>query len=52
MILIISLMMNRYKTSVHYVDSIVKQVLNKLKETGDAENTFGHHYWRPWARSK
>ena len=34
-----SLMMNRYKTSVHYVDSIVKQVLDKLKETGDAENT-------------
>lgn len=34
-----SLMMNRYKTSVHYVDSLVKQVLDKLEATGDADNT-------------
>ena len=34
-----SLMMNRYKTSVHYVDSIVKQVLDKIKASGDEENT-------------
>ncbi|KAA8671124.1 DUF3413 domain-containing protein [Vibrio gigantis] len=30
---------NRYKTSVRYVDSVAAQVLNKLKETGDLENT-------------
>ena len=30
---------NRYKTSVHYVDSLVKNVLDKLKETGDLDNT-------------
>ncbi|MEC4727935.1 DUF3413 domain-containing protein [Shewanella sp. D64] len=30
---------NRYKTSVHFVDSLVKQVLDKLKETGDLDNT-------------
>lgn len=34
-----SLMMNRYKTSVHYVDSIVKQVLDKIKASGEEENT-------------
>lgn len=34
-----SLMMNRYKTSVHYVDSLVSQVLDKLKATGDDKNT-------------
>ena len=30
---------NRYKTSVHYVDSLVKRVLDKLKEKGELENT-------------
>ncbi|MDY6484670.1 DUF3413 domain-containing protein [Acinetobacter faecalis] len=34
-----SLMMNRYKTSVHYVDSIVKQVLDKIEASGEADNT-------------
>ena len=34
-----TLFLNRYKTSVHFVDSMVKQVLDKLKETGDLENT-------------
>jgi len=34
-----TLLMNRYKTSVHYVDSQVKRVLDKLKETGDLANT-------------
>lgn len=34
-----SLMMNRYKTSVHYVDSLVKEVLDKIKASGDADNT-------------
>ena len=34
-----SLMMNRYKTSVHYVDSQVKIVLDKLKQSGDLDNT-------------
>jgi uncharacterized protein len=31
--------MNRYKTSVRYVDDLAKQVLDELKLTGDAENT-------------
>lgn len=30
---------NRYKTSVHYVDSLAKQVIDKLKEKGDLKNT-------------
>jgi hypothetical protein len=30
---------NRYRTSVHYVDSLVKRVLDKLKETESLENT-------------
>ncbi|EHH0751415.1 TPA: DUF3413 domain-containing protein [Vibrio vulnificus] len=30
---------NRYKTSVRYVDSMATKVLNKLKESGDLENT-------------
>ncbi|EOB2787132.1 DUF3413 domain-containing protein [Vibrio vulnificus] len=30
---------NRYKTSVRYVDSMATQVLDKLKESGDLENT-------------
>jgi membrane-anchored protein YejM (alkaline phosphatase superfamily) len=30
---------NRYKTSVHYVDSLVKRVLEKVKEKGELENT-------------
>jgi membrane-anchored protein YejM (alkaline phosphatase superfamily) len=30
---------NRYKTSVHYVDSQVKRVLERLEKTGDLENT-------------
>lgn len=30
---------NRYKTSVHFVDIVAKQVLDKLKETGDLDNT-------------
>lgn len=30
---------NRYKTSVRYVDTVAAQVLNKLKESGDLENT-------------
>ena len=34
-----SLMMNRYKTSVHFVDSQIKIVLDKLKQSGDLENT-------------
>lgn len=33
------LMFNRYKTSVHYVDSLIKQVLDKLKTSGDLDNT-------------
>ncbi|WP_238925450.1 DUF3413 domain-containing protein [Vibrio sp. S11_S32] len=31
--------MNRYKTSVHFTDSLAKQVIDKLKQTGDLENT-------------
>lgn len=34
-----TLMLNRYKTSVHYVDSLVKQVIDKLKASGDLDNT-------------
>jgi uncharacterized protein len=34
-----SLMMNRYKTSVHFVDSQVKIILDKLKQSGDLDNT-------------
>lgn len=30
---------NRYKTSVSYVDSMATKVLDKLKESGDLENT-------------
>ncbi|MGP8307262.1 DUF3413 domain-containing protein [Vibrio sp. YIC-376] len=30
---------NRYKTSVRYVDTQVKRALDKLKQTGDLENT-------------
>jgi membrane-anchored protein YejM (alkaline phosphatase superfamily) len=30
---------NRYKTSVHYVDSLVKTVVDKLESTGELENT-------------
>lgn len=30
---------NRYKTSVRYVDTQAKRVLDKLKESGDLENT-------------
>lgn len=30
---------NRYRTSVHYVDSLVKTVIDKLKETGEIDNT-------------
>ncbi|MFT6029689.1 MAG: membrane-anchored protein YejM (alkaline phosphatase superfamily) [Oleiphilaceae bacterium] len=30
---------NRYKTSVHYVDSLVKRVLDKVIEKGELENT-------------
>lgn len=30
---------NRYKTSVRYVDSMATKVLNKLKDSGDLENT-------------
>lgn len=30
---------NRYKTSVHYVDSQIKRVLDALKERGELENT-------------
>ncbi|ASU23372.1 choline-sulfatase [Vibrio qinghaiensis] len=30
---------NRYKTSVRYVDSMAEKVLNKLKESGDLDNT-------------
>jgi len=32
-------LMNRYKTSVHYVDSQVKRVLERLEESGELENT-------------
>lgn len=31
--------MNRYKTSVRFVDSLAKQVFNTLNEAGDLENT-------------
>ncbi|QUX92849.1 choline-sulfatase [Marinomonas sp. A3A] len=34
-----TLFMNRYKTSVHYVDDLAKKVLDELKTTGDADNT-------------
>lgn len=34
-----TLFMNRYKTSVRYVDELAKKVLDELKESGDAENT-------------
>lgn len=30
---------NRYKTSAHFVDSQMKRVLDKLKQSGDLENT-------------
>ncbi|CAD6364623.1 Inner membrane protein YejM [Shewanella hafniensis] len=30
---------NRYKTSVHYVDSLAKQVLETLKSSGELDNT-------------
>ena len=30
---------NRYKTSVHYVDSQVKRVLERLEKTGELDNT-------------
>lgn len=32
-------LMNRYKTSVHFVDSLAKQVLDKLNASGEMENT-------------
>lgn len=32
-------LMNRYKTSVHFVDSLAKQILDKLKASGEMENT-------------
>ena len=32
-------MLNRYKTSVHYTDSLIKQVFDKLKKSGDLEST-------------
>ena len=31
--------LNRYKTSVHYVDSLAKQVLQTLKSSGELDNT-------------
>lgn len=34
-----TLFLNRYKTSVRYVDSVAKQVLDKLKTSGDLDNT-------------
>lgn len=34
-----NLMLNRYKTSVHYVDSLVKKVLDQIQESGEADNT-------------
>lgn len=33
------LISNRYRTSVHYVDSLVKQVLDRLQESGELEHT-------------
>lgn len=30
---------NRYKTSIHYVDSLIGQVLNRIKNSGELENT-------------
>lgn len=30
---------NRYKTSIHYIDSLIGPVVAKLKETGDLANT-------------
>ncbi|GAF54903.1 choline-sulfatase [Psychrobacter sp. JCM 18901] len=32
-------LMNRYKTSVHFIDSLAKQVLNALSASGEMENT-------------
>lgn len=32
-------LMNRYKTSVHFVDSLAKQVLDELNASGEIENT-------------
>lgn len=32
-------LMNRYKTSVHFVDSLAKQVLDELNASGEMENT-------------
>ena len=34
-----NLMMNRYKTSVHYVDSLVKKVLDQIKAAGEEDHT-------------
>jgi hypothetical protein len=34
-----TLFMNRYKTSVRYVDDLAKKVLDELKRSGEAENT-------------
>lgn len=34
-----SLMMNRYKTSVHFVDSQVKLILDQLKQSGELDHT-------------
>ncbi|NLQ16498.1 DUF3413 domain-containing protein [Marinomonas sp. M1K-6] len=34
-----TLFMNRYKTSVRYVDHLAKKVLDELEASGDAENT-------------
>lgn len=31
--------MNRYKTSVHFVDSLAKQVIDTLEKSGDLDNT-------------
>ena len=31
--------MNRYKTSVHFVDSLIKSVIEKLKTSGELKNT-------------
>lgn len=34
-----NLMLNRYKTSVHYVDSLVKKVLDQIQASGEADHT-------------
>ncbi|MFY9179491.1 MAG: DUF3413 domain-containing protein [Venatoribacter sp.] len=34
-----TLLKNRYKTSVHYIDSLISEVLEQLKSSGELDNT-------------